>query len=738
MYCLWLLVILFTVFLPPASGVAEETKDTAAIKEIIVTATKTPQEIENVPASASVVTREDISKRNIQALDQALRELPGVFERRGKGLMDTLAHISLRGLPGKERTAILLDGLPLNDSYTNSVEWAGLPVESVEQIEVVRGPVSALYGGNAMGGVVNIITRMPEKQEILVKAGYGTDQTWSTRLGYGNKVLDKISFRLGAEYLDTDGYPANLATKTASAGAGIPVTGWTRTTTSTGSATYIVGNTGNNTWSQGNFDAKVALDLPNTSKLTLGYVRQQRAYDYDRYESYLRDASGDPVISGSVTFDNPAQRASLSESNFLNGEGKAAADIYTLRIETQPADRCSLKLNAGLTDRNKNWYTTPDSSATWDNGTGKVSESPSKTCQAEIQSDLMVAPENILTVGLSYRQGEATSEEYNLSFWKDENSKTSLAYCSEGKDRTYALFAQDEWHLPKNLTLFLGLRYDYWKTYDGSYDTDGSGATAAVNYPDRTDENLSPKISILYKPREMTTLRLSGGTAFRSPNVYNLYRTWVSSTGWTYRGNPNLEPETTASWELGWEQKTSFGTRFKATYFENYVQDLIYLVTDTSLSKTKTYQNAAKAEVKGVELELRQRINTFLEAFGTLTYNDAVITEYPSNPTIEGKQLTYVPRNMYSVGLDFAYRRFKGSIVGRYVGKIYSNDDNTDSFRYVYGSYDPYFAVDAKVSADVSKNIELSLSADNLFDQDYYYYYESPGTAWFAEMAVRF
>ncbi|HEC99760.1 MAG TPA: TonB-dependent receptor [Proteobacteria bacterium] len=738
MYYLCLLAVMLTVLSPAKLVIAEETKDTVAIKEIIVTATKTPQEIENVPGSVSVVTKEDISKRNIQVLDQALRELSGIFVRRGKGLMDTLAHVSLRGLPGKQRTAILLDGLPLNDSYTNTVEWAGLPMESVEQIEVVRGPVSALYGGNAMGGVVNIITRMPEKQEVLVKAGYGTDQTWSTRLGYGNKVLDKISFRLGAEYLDTDGYPANLVTKTTSAGVGTPVTGWTKTTTSTGSTTYIVGNTGDNTWSQGNFDARVALDLPKASKLTLGYVRQQRAYDYDRYESYLRDASGNPVISGSVTFDNPAQKASLSESNFLNGKGKSATDIYTLRIETQPADRCSLKLNAGLTDRNKNWYTKPNSSATWDSGTGKVSESPSKAYQAEIQSDFMVAPGNILTAGISYRQGESTSEEYDLSFWKDENSKIGLNYRSEGKDRTYALFAQDEWHLPKNLTLFLGLRYDYWKTYDGSYDTDGSGATAAVNYPDRTDESLSPKISILYKPREMTTLRLSGGTAFRSPNVYNLYRTWVSTTGWTYRGNPNLEPETTASWEVGWEQKTSFGTRFKATYFENYVQDLIYLVTDTSLSKTKTYQNAAKAKVKGVELELRQKINPFLEAFATLTYNDAVITEYPSNPTIEGKQLTYVPKNMYSVGLDFAYRMFKGSLVGRYVGKIYSNDDNTDSFRYVYGSYDPYFVVDAKVSANVTKNIELSLSADNLFDQDYYYYYEAPGTAWFAEMAVRF
>lgn len=511
MYYLWLLAVMFTVLSPAKLAIAEETKDLVKMKEIVVTATKTPQEMENVPGSVSVVTKEDISKRNIQVLDQTLRELPGVFERRGKGLMDTLAHISLRGLPGKERTAILLDGLPLNDSYTNSVEWAGLPIESVEQIEVVRGPVSALYGGNAMGGVVNIITRMPEKQEVLVKAGYGTDQTWSTRLGYGNKVLDKISFRLGAEYLDTDGYPTELVTKTTSAPAGTAVTGWIKTNTSTGGTAYIVGDKGDNTWSQGNFDARVALDLPKASKLMLGYVRQQRAYDYDRYESYLRDASGNPVISGTVTFDNPAQRASLSESNFLNGEGKAATDIYTLRIETQPADRCSLKLNAGLIDRNKNWYTTPDTldtppsgSATWDSGAGKVSESPSKTCQAEIQSDLMVAPENILTIGASYRQGEATSEEYNLSFWKDEDSKTSLAYRSAGKDRTYALFAQDEWHLPKNLTFFLGLRYDYWKTYNGSYDTDGSGATAAVNYPDRTDESLSPKISLLYKPREMT------------------------------------------------------------------------------------------------------------------------------------------------------------------------------------------------------------------------------------------
>ena len=98
------------------------------------------------------------------APDQAVNTLPGVFDTRGKGLTDTLSSINLRGMPGQARTLVLLDGMPLNSAYTGNVQFGGLAPEDIRQIEVIRGPFSSLYGGYAMGGVVNILTKMPRKR----------------------------------------------------------------------------------------------------------------------------------------------------------------------------------------------------------------------------------------------------------------------------------------------------------------------------------------------------------------------------------------------------------------------------------------------------------------------------------------------------------------------------------------------------------------------------------------------
>lgn len=81
--------------------------------------------------------------------------------------MDTLAGLSLRGFSEQKRTLILMDGVPLNDSYSGGVRYGGLLPENVERIEVAKGPFSSLYGGYAMGGVVNILTKMPKKRSLL-------------------------------------------------------------------------------------------------------------------------------------------------------------------------------------------------------------------------------------------------------------------------------------------------------------------------------------------------------------------------------------------------------------------------------------------------------------------------------------------------------------------------------------------------------------------------------------------
>lgn len=160
---------LMTILVFSKSVFSQEKKEVKKVKklpEIVVTATRTEKEVEAAPASVNVITKKEIEIKNPKTIDEALNDIPGVMIKRGKGLMDTLSRITLRGVPKQQRTLIMMDDIILNDPYTGIVTFGGYFPEDLEKIEVVKGPFSSLYGGYAMGGVVNFITKMPEKREV--------------------------------------------------------------------------------------------------------------------------------------------------------------------------------------------------------------------------------------------------------------------------------------------------------------------------------------------------------------------------------------------------------------------------------------------------------------------------------------------------------------------------------------------------------------------------------------------
>lgn len=146
---------------PALAAEAAEQNEATNASTIVVTATSREQEVKDAPASISVITREDIERLPYREVTDALLEIPGVTVTPGEG---NSRDISIRGM-SPQYTLILVDGKRLSsrESRTNggSISEGGLlpPLESIERIEVVRGPMSSLYGSDAMGGVVNVITR---------------------------------------------------------------------------------------------------------------------------------------------------------------------------------------------------------------------------------------------------------------------------------------------------------------------------------------------------------------------------------------------------------------------------------------------------------------------------------------------------------------------------------------------------------------------------------------------------
>jgi len=728
-----------------ASEVSEKER-VEKIEGIFITATKTPRNPDDIPASITVITAEDIQRQNIQTADQALRQVPGTYVRRGKGWGDTLASVNLRGFPmqNQTRTLVLLDGQDVSTNYTNSFSWVGLIPEDIDRIEVVRGPFSALYGGNAMGGVINVITKKPEKLELTGNFGYGTHNSLTYYLGAGDRLWDKVSVKASYLYRYTGGYPSNLVARTASPGAAVDQTvGWQATKTTTGAPRYIIGDTGKNTYDTHSFGGKLSWDIAPGHKADFNVLLAWNEYGYGAWSTYLRNvADGSKVFTGTAGLLGTGLRfTGLREGTFLSGEGREYSAIYNLATEHRLNDQTLLKFQAGLTDQPHSWYTTPSSTnpaTTYNGGPGAVSSSPSKAWNFELQGEYLWGSKQIITGGLVYKTGAAWSKEYNLLDWRNPSSKADMIRFSQGKDRDVAFYLQDEitWH-PKFSTV-IGGRLDWWQTYGGVYQ---AIATDPVVYqPSRDKTSFSPKIAFLYRPWDYMSWRASVGTAFRPPNVYELYRTWRSSTGTLYQGNPNLNPETTLSWEIGTTIKPFTGTVFTATFFDNYVDDLIYRVPDPTdpLGRDQIYANAAKARILGVEMELTQKVNSWLDLFGNMTLVDPRIKKNPNNPQSEGKNITYVPRQQFNFGLNANYWIFNANLTGRYVSKIYARDDNWDINRGVYGGYDPFFTMDTKISAQPVKHLRLSFAVDNILNREYFYFYQTPGRTYWFEVTARY
>ncbi|MCM8827596.1 MAG: TonB-dependent receptor, partial [Candidatus Omnitrophica bacterium] len=668
-----------------------------------------------------------------KTIDQALNDLPGVFVRRGKGLMDTLADITLRGIPQPQRTLILMDGIILNNPYTGRVKMGGFYPEDLERVEVVKGPFSSLYGGYAMGGVINFITKMPEKREFSLKSGYGSswdrgkamDDLRRFYVSYGDKFWDKFSIFISYGWQGTNGYSSDFNVQNNCPGG---YSGCIPTKTRIGKPAYILGDKGDNKWWDDGITFKAYYEFAKNTKINFSFIRNRYDYDYDKPHTYLWNS----------TTGNPSYP---DEYNFLPGGGGRIQDIYALGFETNLYKDLKMKINLSYINTEKDWYVTPLSEARWSGcgvnpqNCGYVSNTPAEAYMADLQFNLPIFSNQVLTFGGFFRRGFADTKEKYLKDWRDEELTTTLRYESKGKDRTYAVFIQDEIMLLNNLIAYIGFRVDWWRTYDGYVNQVGTSGYPKA-YPSHSESSFSPKFALVYKPFESTILRGAIGKAFRAPTVYELYRTWTTRRGITYAGNPALKPETVISWDIGIEQKLWKGAKVSLTYFENYMKDLIYrkTVSPTLLELV----NVGKAESRGIEFNTEQIFRNWLRLFANFTYTHSEIKENKAKPETVGCRLTHIPLWMANIGIEFEKSGFSGSIIGRYVDKWYINDDNSDKIKHVYGSYDPYFVVDGRIAYQLTKFAKLSFLMDNIFNKKYYYNYKAPERSWFVELSLKF
>ncbi|MBI4650048.1 TonB-dependent receptor [Candidatus Desantisbacteria bacterium] len=200
-----LFVLFITTIFNAAFAEEEKTPLFYAPGEIVITATKTETYQTEIGSSLTVITKDEILETGKRTVAEVLRSVPGVTVVQS-GSLGSLTDIYLRGSkPGQ--TLILVDGIQLNDpiSPDRAYNFAHLTLDNIEQIEIIRGPQSTLYGSNAIGGVINIITRKgTDKPGIEITAEAGANKTFQESLSFSGEAK-KMNYSISFSQLDSEG-----------------------------------------------------------------------------------------------------------------------------------------------------------------------------------------------------------------------------------------------------------------------------------------------------------------------------------------------------------------------------------------------------------------------------------------------------------------------------------------------------------------------------------------------------
>lgn len=704
---------------------AQEARE-VKLDPIIVTATRSEIPSSKAPGSFTVITKDKINKMPAQSFKDAIKT-EGVYISRNRGLADTTPKITIRGIPGSERNLVMLDGIILNDSYSNGLGFlSALNMQDIDQIEIIRGPFSSLYGTNAMGGVINFRTFIPTTPEFKFNYGYGdsfdsgkaNENLQEYYVSAGGAIGERLRAKLSYGYTTTHGYRSSDTTNSKNI-AGI--SGAILSHDNKGKQRYIIGDKGKNGWENMDLKFKSEFDITENSIASYSFMYHNYEYDYKDPRSFLKDSNGNTVYKP-------------SEKTFLSGWGDYEQFIHSIGYE-HFFDKASLSLRYTYKDSDGK-YSTPQSGANLSGGKTKITTNDQEGHFINAMLNLDLNDKNSLLFGTSYDLQKASSKDYDGLNYKDLKSTTNLLNDVGGKTKNLAFFVNLSSELTDNLSTKLSLRYDRWKGYSG-YTKDYKKPSNDFLADSSSEDSISPKASISWEVIEGTKLKASVGKAFRAPTVYDLYKKW-DYYGRTYHPNPFLEPETSISYDAGIEQAIFNDGLFKIYYFENHIDDMIYGKRTDSPEKRNDKVNAGEAKTYGYEISLDMPLwyGFGLNANYTKTFSE--MKENEASPNSVGKRLTHIPRDMFNATLYYKYSKLYASLGVNYVSKVYGSDTNDDTASGVFGSYDSYTLWDAKIGYDINENLAISFEVQNIFDKDYYSYYKGQGRSWFARVESKF
>ena len=701
--------------------------------DYVVTATKTQLEKKEVPQSVEVITEQKIKDLGAYSVQDALR-LADNIDVQDNGM--TGNQVQMRG-NSTMHTLILVDGKRMaaenTQSSQNAYELKRINISDVERIEIIRSNGSALYGSDAIGGVINIITKKSTTPSISVNMHTGTKDE-ATSFMYSSGKQGKLSLKIGGgiekvRKLDSGVYKNYSKNKTTGA-----------VTSTDASSTNMYGtrrflNTGLSYAFDDNhsldFDMNfmreqlksfswnsMATDYTETQMTTLlGFLRKQaiaggapavmvnsqafvngllkKGYTMEQLNASMPDPTTIkkyPQLS-SHFYDNTRSDYSLGYN------GKDGKHDYNFRTYFS-------ELRKDNTSWYKNLNTNADKFVDFD-------QNNYKQLVVEGKDSYKMDDNNTLTFGAEYKKdimngthlkGRGT-DQHDVTV--NGKSKTS----SEVSSETAAVYLQNEWKIGDKLLLIPAVRIDH-------HDSFGT--------------HTSPKLGATYKLSENARVKANWGKGYRAPTLYELYsqmeKVGMAPMPVNVIGNPNLQPEESTNFDFGFEAEKG-KVNGKVTYYHNKIKNMIdggdydpdKLAQNIIWSE---YINRGEVEIKGLESEIGYNFDEHWSVRGVYNYLDAKDLE-------TGDRLAYRARHNGLLQLTYTDAKENPLTVNLY-NRYYFNyhQSNTDGYQQDYS----YSTTGLTVSKQFNKNYRVYAGVDNIFNKsflyDTYHTYSIDGRTW--------
>ncbi|KIY41449.1 TonB-dependent receptor [Pseudomonas sp. 10-1B] len=691
-----------------------------ALQQVTVSATRSAQDVSQVPSTVSVQTREQLDRQNVNNIQDLVRYEPGVSVA-GTGQRSGLNGYNIRGIDG-ERILTQIDGVSIPDSFFYGpyaqTQRNYVDPEIVKRVEILRGPASVLYGSNAIGGAVSYFTLDPD--DIIkpgkdvgarLKTGYSSaDESWLTSATVAGRQGDfdgllHLSQRNGHETETHGGHSGDGLSRTEANPMDV------RTT---------------------NVLAKLGWNYADDARLGFTYER----YKDDRDQNIL-SAVGGPFNNGTPLgmYRSRAGNDTVTRERFgLNHE---------FGLDSLVADHIKWSLNYQIakTDQHTEEVYFPFSRTVL-----RTRDTTYKDRQWMFDAQLDKAfsigqTDHLLTYGATVKHEKVTGSRSGTGTCLavggacraigQVSASDTQALVSDFPDptvNTYSLFVQDEirWN---DWTFLPGARYDYTRMEPKFTEEFLRGLESTSTAPTSQDDSakkwhrVSPKFGLTYAFNDNYTWYGQYAEGFRTPTAKAMFGRFENlQEGYRVEGNPNLEPEKSKSYETGLRGNFDAGN-FDVAVFYNKYRDFIDedAVQSSNLDQTFQANNIKHATIKGAEVKGRLNLDHFGAPQGLYTQGSIAYTYGRNDDT--GQPLNSVNPLKGVFGLGYEQQNYGGLLSWTLVKRktrvddstFYSPDGSSSKFR-----TPGYGVLDLTGFYKVTDDVTINAGLYNLTDKKYW------------------